>query len=648
VNNSAFFQTTGLMALVILTTVVLTSCSNQPLKNKAPSTTAPSNPTVETQIITATDLVNQATNETPEIALQTLISASKQFITEKDYVKALWLAKQTSLLTNQADTLYDITLVKAKSLFLLNKIDLATQQLTTADNFHVDNDITHNVFYYELLSQVEASRNLPVAAIEAKLYALSLGHPIPREPSLKEPSLRQLSLDPSTLDELNDTELNNSNIVDANQALWQQLISLSDWQVNLLVKRDPPQIKGWQQLLYYAHKFGDKQQTFNRYLSQWQRNYPTHPAQSVASELQQNTENNLLIMKNIAVILPLSGQHSMVGKSAQQGILAAYDNDESKTLHFIDSSQLDMASLNTFFETAAIDQVIGPLLRPKVNEYVNQTTIEVPTLLLNIPLDEALPAHCVALSMRPEDEAKQAASALSSQGYTQPIVFSHLDNVSQRMASAFTEQWQKILDQTPDIVYFDKQQNVQDQLKQSLEVHLSESRIKDLQIRVEQPIKTEPRSRRDLDMVYLIGSSNETRLLKPYIDVNTSPFADVIPIFASSRSHSDKSIERDSQDLEGLVFTQMPWLLTSDQQNKALKQLNKQLWPNKSDGLQRIFAMGYDSFSMLEKINKMKRYAYIRHYGQTGILQLNANNLITRTLLWGIYQQDKVAKFAME
>jgi hypothetical protein len=58
--------------------------------------------------------------------------------------------------------------------------------------------------------------------------------------------------------------------------------------------------------------------------------------------------------------------------------------------------------------------------------------------------------------------------------------------------------------------------------------------------------------------------------------------------------------------------------------------------------------MGYESFSMLEKINKMKRYAYIRHYGQTGILQLNANNLITRTLLWGIYQQDKVAKFAME
>ena len=630
VNNSAFFKTTGLMVLVILTTFVVTSCSNQPLNNQTPSKTAPSNYIVKEQILTATDLVNQATNETPEIALQTLISASKQFIIEKDHLKALWLANQTSLLTNQPDALYAITLVKAESLFLLNKIDLAAQQLTTADNFHVDDDIAHQVFYYHLLSLVEESRNLPIAAIEAKLYELSLG---------------EVSLD---LDEFSDTQINNDDNVAANLALWQQLILLSDWQVNLLVKRDPPQIKGWQQLLYFAHKFGDKQKTFNRYLSQWQRSFPFHPAQSVVIELQNNTDDNLLIMKNIAVILPLSGQNSTVGKSAQQGILAAYDNDEGKTLHFIDSYQLDMASLHTFFETAAIDQVIGPLLRPKVNEYVNQTSIEVPTLLLNIPLDDDLPAHCVALSMRPEDEAKQAATALSSKGYKQPIVFSHLDNVSQRMASVFSEQWQKILDQTPDIVYFDKQQNVHDQLKQSLEVNLSESRIKDLQIRVEQTLETETRSRRDVDMVYLIGSSNETRLLKPYIDVNISPFADVMPIFASSRSHSDKSIERDSQDLEGLVFTQMPWLVTSDQQNKALKQLNKQLWPQKSDGLQRIFAMGYDSFSLLAKINKMKRYAYIRHYGQTGILQLTANNLITRTLLWGIYQQDKVVQFAME
>ena len=58
--------------------------------------------------------------------------------------------------------------------------------------------------------------------------------------------------------------------------------------------------------------------------------------------------------------------------------------------------------------------------------------------------------------------------------------------------------------------------------------------------------------------------------------------------------------------------------------------------------------MGYDSLSLIKKFDMFKQYPYVRHYGQTGVLKLNQQGILTRSLLWGIYQQDKVEQIAME
>jgi len=44
----------------------------------------------------------------------------------------------------------------------------------------------------------------------------------------------------------------------------------------------------------------------------------------------------------------------------------------------------------------------------------------------------------------------------------------------------------------------------------------------------------------------------------------------------------------------------------------------------------------------------MQKAPYIRHYGQTGILQLNDNNILTRSLIWGRYQQNQVINIVMD
>ena len=315
---------------------------------------------------------------------------------------------------------------------------------------------------------------------------------------------------------------------------------------------------------------------------------------------------------------------------------------------FIDSNKVDMATLPSTFLENQIDYVIGPLLKKHVHSYLNILNNELPTLLLNISSDVPMQPNHVALSMRREDEAIQAATTLSKQDFKHPIVFSLNDNVSQRIAKSFTQQWFMTANIQPEIVYFDRNADMQKLLKKSLDVSESQKRIKNIELRLRQNIKTESRNRRDLDMIYLVASPTATRLLKPYIDVNISTYASLIPIFASSLSHSGKVDASERKDLDGLSFTEMPWLLSSKYQNRPLQQLSHKLWPERSDSLQRIFAMGFDSYNLVKKIPAMKAEPYIRHFGQTGVLKLDAQNILTRSLLWGKYDQGEVQEIVMD
>jgi outer membrane PBP1 activator LpoA protein len=614
-NKSALFRSFPSFIAIFLVAFFLSSCSAPKKIPAKKSQTTKIVDSVTDREITAQQLIAKAQTQEfiPQVA--TLVEASEFLVVEESYPQALWLAEQLSVMTNDDQQRYRLVLVNAHSLLKMNEIELASEQLKLADIYIKNQNIEHKENYYLLLSQVQKQRQLPISSLNAKLRWFSLS--------------AQANSDDS-------------------QQLWQELSLLSTWQVTQLAKQKPPHFKGWQQLLSYAHKFGSDSTRFNRYLTQWQRSFPSHPAQVVIESLRAISEDLEQELQNIAVILPLSGKQAAAGKAAQQGVLAAYGNNATKNLHFIDSDTLDWASLSQQLQTLESHFVIGPLLKGNVDKYLTYTEITLPSLLLNTPETAQRTAEQVILSMRPEDEAIQAATTLSRKNYKMPVVLSHRDKASKRIAQTFTQQWQQVTGYVPDIVYFETGKNMQAQLKSSLDIDSSQNRIKDLKIRLKQSLKTQARNRRDVDMFYLVGSPNQTKLLKPYIDVNTSPFAKIIPVYASSRSHSSKQDSSKNTDLRNLVFTEIPWLLKSQQQNSQLAALSKSLWPSRSDSLQRIFAMGFDSLFLVDNIKKMKQRPYVRYYGQTGTLKLNSNNTLSRSLLWGIYEKDKVAETTME
>jgi hypothetical protein len=298
---------------------------------------------------------------------------------------------------------------------------------------------------------------------------------------------------------------------------------------------------------------------------------------------------------------------------------------------------------NTDNALSAIDS------KAAIQSYLQQDeqTHLISTLLFNSPTMSSLPQSYSVLSMRPEDEAMQAASVLGAQNFKHPVILSQSNVLSKRIANAFAEQWRKTTGNTIAPVYYKNSAEMQTNIAAMLAVNKSKSRINQLNTKVSSSVISKPRNRRDVDMIYFVGSPQQARLIKPYIEVNTSEFARTIPIYASSRSHIYRAGSAISKDLKGLTFTQIPWLLKTEQ-DASLAALHQQLWPTRSDGLLRLFAMGFDSFNLIEHIDLMRQAPYLQHWGQTGVLKLGKSNTLTRSLLWGTYKNNGIETVTFE
>ena len=608
-----------------LTLILLTSCSSKKTPtsiSKEPETS----PKLETNIgdYNAKYYLDEAKKaESSAASISYLVQASNLLLHEEKFTQALWLADQTTALLNASiwNTLdkyaleYQLAITKGIALFVLEDFERASAKFEYADKLSTEYNIQHKLNYYYYVGLIEEQKGNAIDQASALLYAFELDDNTSEEDVWR---------------------------------IWSLLNSLPKWQIEQLKSVNPPNYEGWMKLISYSNKYGVTHVEFVKRLNNWQSFYPNHPAQSIIPLIIEENNVTTPVIENVVVLLPLSGKQKRAGEVTQQGILSAYNNSPEKKLHFFDSATLDYSTLTAKLSVLQADYVIGPLLKQNVDKFLSTPDIVTPTLLLNLPSTSINDANITAFSMRPEDEAIQAATTLSAKNYKYPIVLSHKDPVSQRISNMFTRQWEGLTGITPKTIHFQRGDKMQNEIKTSLEVNLSQDRINSLNRRIKETIKTETRNRRDIDMIYIVGSPIESQLIKPYIDVNTSPFAEIIPVFASSRSNKGTNNAGDSRDLNGLIFSDIPWLLPTEQQNKPLSVQAQKLWPARSVGLERIFAMGYDSYELIEKIPSMEKLPYIRHYGQTGVLQRNNNGVISRSLQWGKYTRDKVTAFDMD
>ncbi|KKO45032.1 hypothetical protein WG68_12920 [Arsukibacterium ikkense] len=445
------------------------------------------------------------------------------------------------------------------------------------------------------------------------------------------------------LDQLQQT---NSQYPELWDLLWQQLTALNQSNLASLRTGAGNRQLAWLSLAELSRVNVGQQQALQQALSDWHRRYPFMPEQDALPQaLQQLTALTPYQPARIGVLLPLTGNFRAHAKALQYGLITAATEQTAGTVQliFIDSQQ-SPEQITEALKQQLVDFVVGPLLRDQVDKVSKQSDWPWPTLFLNSrePLQQKRPDHFFfALSM--EDEASQMAELFQQKNYRRPVVISVRNNISQRMQQHFASEWQALGHGAPELYQFSAKAELEAIVSSLLETDASQSRIRSISSLLDRNTKleAEPHSRLDIDAIYLIADPVQTRLFKPYVDVSVNQTAPRLPVYASSRSFSASLDRNEQRDLNGLTFTEMPWML-GEQSSVALREQYQQLFSDQDEVLQRLFAMGHDAFQLIARLKQQQHLPALVFPGLTGQLSLDSNGSIVRRLSWASYRNNRL------
>lgn len=430
---------------------------------------------------------------------------------------------------------------------------------------------------------------------------------------------------------------------DMQDLLWQQLVQLNPQQLKLLSKNARPRAAAWLNLVQIAVAFAGDANSMTAALQDWQLRHPGMPELTdLPSSIHTLATTPAYQPTRIGVILPLSGSFKTLGEAVQMGLVSANTSTPDRSLVFIDSA-LAATDIALALEQAQVEFVIGPLLREDVDKVQSLPNWHWPTLFLNSKQnsDVAPVPEQFYFSLSAEDEAAQMVDLFRQQHYQHPILISAQNPISQRMAQHFQQMWQRSGGTVVESYSYQNQEELRTLINTFLETAASTERVKELERLTGRSVRAEMHSRLDIDAIYLLADPEQTRLVKPFIDVTVSPTAPPLPVYASSRSHSLAIDRTDIRDLAGLTMTEMPWLVPQSPKS-ALRSEYESLFSEQDETQQRLFAMGHDALTMIGRLKQQQMFPALVYHGLTGSLRLTPQQAVQRQLTVAQYRGGRL------
>ena len=592
---------------------LLLSCATGPQKTVAPApdTSRDDEKSAETPI-SARTLYAQAVRFDGEAQHYHLLKAARQALVEQDNSLALAICEGLRL------SPYPLI---ARQL----KLPLLQAYLATEQHSHINHLIDHTP-----LSAIELADQPHYLWLAAQYLASQQ----------RTMQAANLLLDLAAL--ASETAFSAVELQQQQALLWQMLVALSDSQLDQLRTGATAAELGWLNLAQLSRRYVGQTELLKQEFSQWQQRYPNLTAgQPLPEAVQQLFSLTPYQPERIAVLLPLSGQFSQHAQAVQYGILAAASEQNNAELIFIDSQQ-GTEAVQQQVSMAQADFVIGPLLKDQVESIARSDNWPWPTLFLNSKDAATMPQperFYFALSM--EDEASQMALLFQQRNYRNPVVISAANSISQRMQQRFISKWRELGHDIPQHYQFNAKADLESLISKLLETDRSRERLKAIDSLISGKVEAEAHSRLDIDAIYFIADPVQTRLFKPFVDVSISPTAPKLPVYASSRSHSTRVDSTDVRDLNGLTFTEMPWLL-GEQTSLKLRQQYLHIFGEPDETLQRLFAMGYDAYRLPGSLRQQQQLPATTFSGLTGQLTLAADGSLVRQLSWAGYRNNRL------
>jgi uncharacterized protein len=412
----------------------------------------------------------------------------------------------------------------------------------------------------------------------------------------------------------------------------------------LNVTRDPI-LSGWIELAMAAADNSGNAARMSVAIAEWKKAYPNHPANdallaSIASAAPGLTGR----IDRVALLVPLTSGYAIAAQSVRDGFLAMdqANADPAKPTVRVYDAGADPANAVKVYAQAVADGaqlVVGPLGRDAADA-VAKAGITVPTLMLSHIDGEpngASARYLFQFGLPPEQEARQAAERAYLDGQRQAAILYPKSSWGERMEAAFASQWQRL----GGIVlsaesYNEDEPDSSDSIKRLLDVAQSETRRALLEKVIGQKVEFDVRARHDLDLIFLVADARHGRLLKPLLNFY---HAGHIPVYATSNIYAGKNDPVRDVDLDGVMFADMPWMLVGDGRVHDLREKLQRGWPYAHTDLDRLYALGVDSYAIIPHLNRIATDPGARFDGVTSGLSLDRDGKLRRQLTWAQFSR---------
>ena len=293
-----------------------------------------------------------------------------------------------------------------------------------------------------------------------------------------------------------------------------------------------------------------------------------------------------------------------------------------------------MASLYQKIVADNTDFIVGPLIKENIEAINALPKLDIPVLALNTVAAKKTPEHLFQFGLPPETEAKAIVTKAWQDGHRKSIIIVP-DNVwGTRMQEAFQENWKKIGGHIIDIEKIPANSDLSKRIQKLLAINASKDRVRKMR-RLGIKSSFTPRRRQDIDMIFIATNPKLARQIKPLLNFH---YASNIPVYASSSIYEGKKAQTRNQDLNGIQFCDMPWILDKSITSRNTYRQMAKLWPSQFEQYSRLYALGVDAYKISLQVNHLLLFPDFGISGMTGMLQLDSNKKIKRKLMWARFK----------
>jgi uncharacterized protein len=161
-----------------------------------------------------------------------------------------------------------------------------------------------------------------------------------------------------------------------------------------------------------------------------------------------------------------------------------------------------------------------------------------------------------------------------------------------------------------------------------LRVSDSNARHKRLESILGTKLQFEPRRRSDIEFIFSPAQAATERALRPQLRFH---YAGDIPAYATSDAYEPEM--KADEDLDGLMFPDMPWVLGGDFAD-GVRNSAHDAWPTGGPNRGRLFAFGFDAFRLANALRQRGVTGNVTVDGLTGRLSIDDDRRVRRELGW--------------